>query len=364
MIPEDKRYMALAISLGQRGLGKCWPNPSVGCVIVKNGRIVGRGRTANGGAPHAETEALAQAGANARGATVYVSLEPCAHQGRTPPCANVLVNAGVSRVVIGASDPNPQVNGQGTAILRDAGIKVTEGVLQSKAIDLHSGFITRITQGRPSVTLKLANSFDGRIATATGESQWITGAEARHKVHGMRANHDAVMVGGGTARADDPSLNVRGMGSVSQPVRVVLSRALDLPLGGNLAKTANEIPVWIFHSRDAPLELRTAWEQLGAILIECRTVGQKLDVVSVLQALGDKGLTRIFCEGGGALAASLLSADLVDELVGFTAGLALGAEGQPSIGPMEMRRLVEAKRFDLVETRPIGNDVMMRWRRA
>lgn len=364
MKPEDNRYMALAVSLGKRGLGKCWPNPSVGCVIVKNGRIVGRGRTADGGAPHAETEALGQAGLQAKGATAYVSLEPCAHHGRTPPCANALVDAEISRVVIGASDPNPQVDGQGVAILRDAGIEVTEGVLQFEAENLHSGFFKRISQGRPSVTLKLANSFDGRIATASGESQWITGPDARRLVHGMRANHDAVMIGGGTARADDPSLNVRGMGAVSQPVRVVVSRKLDLPLSGNLAKTAADIPLWICHGRDAPIELRTVWEQLGATLIECRTAGQNVDVVSVLNALGGKGLNRIFCEGGGSLAASLLSTDMVDELIGFTAGLALGAEGLPAVGSMGFHRLAEAKRFDLVDTKPIGNDVVMRWRRA
>ena len=355
--------MALAISLGQRGLGRCWPNPSVGCVIVKDGRIVGRGRTADGGAPHAETEALKQAGSLASEATAYVSLEPCAHQGRTPPCANSLVAAGVSRVVVGASDPNPQVNGQGVAILRNAGIEVTEGVLRQEAEQLHQGFFKRISIGRPFVTLKLANSFDGRIATASGESKWITGPEARRLVHGMRANHDAVMVGGGTARADDPSLNVRDLGDVPQPVRVVISRKLDIPLSGKLAHTAADIPVWMCHGPDAPQELRDAWTGLGAKLLECRLGGQQVDPTSALEALGQQGLTRVFCEGGGTLAASLLSADLVDELIGFTAGLAIGAEGQPSIGAMGFYRLAEASRFRLLETRAVGNDTVTRWSR-
>lgn len=355
--------MALAISLGRRGLGQCWPNPSVGCVIVKDGRVVGRARTAIGGAPHAEPQALAQAGNHAKGATAYVSLEPCAHFGRTPPCANALVDAGIARVVIGSSDPNPQVNGQGVAILRKAGIEVTTGVLQDQADALHAGFFKRITQGRPWLTLKLANSFDGRIATATGESQWITGPEARHMVHAMRASHDAVLVGGGTARADDPSLTVRGFGNVPQPVRVVASRRLDIPLSSKLSTTAKDIPVWVCHGPDASRDLCHAWEGLGAKLLPCDVTSGRLDPSSILSVLGQAGLTRVFCEGGGAFAASLLQAGVVDQIVGFTAGIAIGAEGLPSIGAMGLDRLGAAHRFTLVETRAIGGDVLHRWLR-
>ena len=363
MTAQDNRFMALALMLGQRGLGQCWPNPSVGCVITRGGRIVGRGRTALGGAPHAETQALAQAGGQARGATAYVTLEPCAHHGRTPPCARALVDAGVARVVIGSSDPNPQVNGQGIAILRDAGIETVTGVMQDRADALHAGFFHRITKGRPWLTLKLANSFDGRIATATGESKWITGAEARRLVHAMRARHDAVMVGGGTARADDPSLTVRDMGNVPQPVRVVASRRLDLPLSGNLARSAQDVPVWICHGPDASDDLRRAWEGLGAKLVPCAENAGRLDPVSILQSLGQAGLTRVFCEGGGAFAAALLQADLVDEIIGFTAGLAIGAEGMPSIGALGLDRLSKAPRYTLMETRSVGADVMHRWQR-
>ena len=359
----DSRFMAQAISLGKRGLGQCWPNPSVGCVIVKDGRIVGRGRTASGGAPHAETEALLMAGDAARGATAYVSLEPCAHFGRTPPCANALVDAGVARVVIGASDPNPQVNGQGVQILRDTGIEVATAVLEAEAKALHAGFFKRITEGRPEITLKLANSFDGRIATATGESQWITGPEARRLVHAMRMSHDAVMVGGGTARADDPSLTVRDMGEVRQPVRVVISRKLDLPTDSKLGQTARDIPVWICHGPDAEEARMQEWTALGAVLIECPLSGRHVDMDAALQDLGAAGLNRIFCEGGGSLASSLLSADLVDNLVGFTAGVGLGAEGQPSIGAMGVDALSQAPSFKLVEARPIGGDVLHRWSR-
>lgn len=360
----DKRFMALAISLGQRGLGQCWPNPSVGCVIVKSGRIVGRGRTAAGGAPHAETEALKQAGERAKGATAYVSLEPCAHHGRTPPCANALVDAGISRVVIGSRDPNPQVNGQGIEILERAGISVTTGVLEKEADALHAGFFLQITEGRPWVTLKLANSFDGRIATATGESQWITGPEARRMVHAMRLCHDAVMVGGGTARDDDPSLTVRGMGDVHQPVRVVASRLLDLPLSGKLAQSAKDVPLWLCHAANAPSELKSAWDGLGAKLLECDSQSGRLSPSSILTALGQQGLTRVFCEGGGSFAASLLKADLIDEIIGFTAGIAIGSEGRASIGAMGLTHLHEASRFKLSETRPVGHDILHRWTRT
>ena len=220
---DDRRYMALALSLGARGLGQVWPNPAVGCVIVKDGRIVGRGRTAPGGRPHAEPQALAQAGAAARGATVYVTLEPCAHFGKTPPCARALIEAGVSRVVSALEDPDPRVDGGGHEMLRAAGIAVETGVMADEARAAQIGFLTRITQGRPMVTLKLASSFDGRIATAAGESQWITGPGARRMVHAMRMSHDAVLVGGGTARADDPMLTVRGMGA-TRDVRDALER--------------------------------------------------------------------------------------------------------------------------------------------
>lgn len=364
MSDYDRRYMSQALALGRRGLGQCWPNPSVGCVIVKNGRIVGRGRTAPGGAPHAETEALRMAGTAARDADVYVTLEPCAHTGRTPPCAHALVAAGVRRVVIGAGDPNPQVNGQGIAILQAAGIAVTTGVCEDEAHALHHGFFTRIIQGRPALTLKLASSFDGRIATASGESQWITGPEARRWVHALRMRHDAVMVGGGTARADDPTLTVRGMGATHQPVRVVISRKLDLPTDSHLARTAGDISVWLIHGPDAPQERRAHWASLGAKLIECPLNGRTVDATAALQALGDQGLTSVFCEGGGALAASLLAADLVDDLIGFTAGLVLGAEGQPGIGAMGLDRLSQAPRFALHQTRQIGADVLHHWHRA
>lgn len=356
--------MALALSLGRRGQGSCWPNPAVGCVIVRDGRIVGRGWTQPGGRPHAEPVALAQAGEAACGATAYVSLEPCSHHGKTPPCSQTLIDAGVARVVCALQDSDPRVSGQGFDMLRAAGIEVTTGVLSSDAARDHAGFLLRTEQGRPLVTLKLANSFDGRIATATGESKWITGPEARRAVHAMRARHDAVLVGAGTARADDPSLTVRDMGVDRQPVRVVVSRHLDLPLMSQLARTARDVPVWLCHGAGADIERIKAWEGLGAKLIPCALHGVQVDAGDLLQQLGAAGLTRVFCEGGSALAASLLADDLVDELIGFTAGLAIGAEGLPSLGAMGLDRLAQAPRFQLAQTRPVGPDILHRWTRA
>ncbi|WP_298932692.1 bifunctional diaminohydroxyphosphoribosylaminopyrimidine deaminase/5-amino-6-(5-phosphoribosylamino)uracil reductase RibD [uncultured Ruegeria sp.] len=364
MSDTDKRFMALALSLGQRGQGRCWPNPAVGCVIVQDGRIVGRGWTQPGGRPHAETEALTQAGAAARGATAYVSLEPCAHHGKTPPCAEALIAAGVGRVVAALEDSDPRVAGQGFAMLRDAGIKVETGVLADQAALHLAGFFLKTEQGRPFVTLKLASSFDGRIATATGHSQWITGPISRRAVHAMRARHDAVMVGAGTARADDPSLTVRDVGATHQPVRVVVSRHMDLPLMGQLARTASEIPVWLCHGPHPDADRARAWEGLDARLIPCTLKDHHIDAVDVLQQLGHAGLTSVFCEGGAALAASLLAGDLVDELVGFTAGLTIGAEGLAAVGTLGLEKLDAAPRFELAETRAIGGDVFHRWRRS
>lgn len=355
--------MALALSLGRRGQGRCWPNPAVGCVIVKDGRIVGRGHTQPGGRPHAETEALAMAGDAARGATVFVTLEPCAHHGKTPPCAQALIDAGVARVVVAVEDSDGRVAGQGFQMLQGAGIQVDVGVLADEAGYDLEGFFLKTEQGRPFVTLKLATTLDGRIATATGESQWITGPEARRRVHMMRARHDAVMVGGGTARADDPSLTVRELGIDHQPVRVVVSRRLDLPLMSTLARTAKDVPVWLAHGPDADAKLVRTWEGLGAELLPCELQGVHVSPSSVLQSLGAKGLTRVFCEGGGALAASLLAADLVDELLVFSAGMAVGAEGLPAIGAMGLDRLAAAPRFALHNQERVGADLMSVWRR-
>lgn len=360
--------MAHALSLGARGMGSVWPNPAVGCVIVNAGRVVGRGWTGTGGRPHAEVRALEQAGTRAKGATVYVSLEPCAHHGKTGPCSEALIAAGVARVVTAVEDSDPRVAGRGHARLRASGIKVTTGVMEAEARAAHHGFFLRLGAGRPALTLKLASSFDGRIATATGESQWITGPAARRLVHAIRARHDAVLVGGGTARADDPTLTVRGLGERQQPVRIVASRHLNLPRQSRLTESIDQGPVWFVHDgatgaiSDAD---RADWKARGVSLMPADAgPGGQLDPLSLLETLGGAGLNRVFCEGGGALAASFLQAGLVDELLGFTAGLALGAEGRPSLGALGVEALAEAPRFQLVDVQRVGEDVLHRWCRA
>lgn len=360
---QDARFLDLAIRLGARGNGRTWPNPSVGCVIVRDGRILARAATAPGGRPHAETQALAQAGAQARGATVYVSLEPCAHVGETPSCASALVAAGVGRVVAAMEDPDPRTAGQGSARLKAAGIDVLSDAAPEAARTAHRGFCCRILQKRPYVTLKLAASLDGRIATATGESRWITGPEARRLVHGMRLRSDAVMVGAGTARADDPELSVRAFGAVAQPVRIIVSRHLDLPEEGRLAASARTSPLWLCHGADAPATRIDAWSERGARSLPVPIgSGRQVDLAGLLERLGQEGLGTVLCEGGGAFAASLLAADLVDELVTFSAGLALGAEGHPSLGAMGIDALAAAPRFDLEALARIGRDTMATWR--
>ncbi len=357
----DARFMALALSLGRRGMGRVWPNPAVGCVIVKDGQIVGRGWTADGGRPHAETVALAQAGAAAKGAVAYVTLEPCAHHGQTPPCAQALIDAQVARVVIATGDPDGRVAERGIAMLRDAGIAVETGVLEDQARRDHAGFLLRTTQRRPFLTLKLAGTLDGRIATGSGESQWITGPQARRAVHMIRARHDAVMVGAGTVRADDPSLTVRGLGVTRQPVRVVVSRAAKIPARGQLAKTAKTVPVWFCHGIGADM---TAWTEKGAMGLPCAITAGQVDPLNAMNALADQGISRVFCEGGAMLAASLLSADLVDELVVFTAGMVIGAEGIPSLAAMGIDRLATAPRYQLDRVASVGGDIMHHWVRT
>jgi diaminohydroxyphosphoribosylaminopyrimidine deaminase/5-amino-6-(5-phosphoribosylamino)uracil reductase len=359
---DDRRHMRHALGLGARGLGNTWPNPAVGSVIVQDSRIVGRGWTQPGGRPHAEPMALAQAGAAARGATAYVTLEPCAHHGQTPPCAEALIAAGVARVVTALHDPDPRVAGQGHALLLGAGIAVTEAVEAEAARAAHAGFLRRVLLGLPAVTLKLAMTLDGRIATASGESRWITGPEARRHVHALRLAHDAVLVGGGTARADDPDLSVRDLGAAHQPVRIVIDTRLTLSPDGRLGQSAGAQPVWLCHGPDAPQAACTAWLARGARLIRCAAaLDGRVEATDALRQLAAAGLTRILCEGGGQLAAALIRAGLVTDIVAYTAGKLIGAGGLAALGPLGLARLGDAPAFDLAETARLGADVMTRW---
>ncbi|MEM9394821.1 MAG: bifunctional diaminohydroxyphosphoribosylaminopyrimidine deaminase/5-amino-6-(5-phosphoribosylamino)uracil reductase RibD [Pseudomonadota bacterium] len=357
----DLRWMLVALTLGRRGQGNCWPNPAVGCVIVKSDRVIGRGWTQPGGRPHAEAMALAQAGAAARDATAYVTLEPCAHQGQTPPCAGALIDAGIARVVTAIEDPDPRVNGGGHAMLRAAGIQVDTGVCAAEAAWDHSGFLSRVRRGRPVITLKLAMSLDGKIATATGESKWITGPDARKMGHALRARHDAVLIGSGTARADDPTLTVRGLGAKAQPVRIVVSDGLDLPVPSNLTQTTSQAQLWVVHSAAANPERARVLEAAGARLFEVPEVEGTRDLNAVLAVLGEAGLNRIYCEGGGTLAASFLRSGLVDELAIFTAGFAIGAEGRAGVSELNLKGLTDAKRFHLLTQRAVGPDLFSHW---
>jgi diaminohydroxyphosphoribosylaminopyrimidine deaminase / 5-amino-6-(5-phosphoribosylamino)uracil reductase len=357
----DTEHMAHALRLAARGLGYTWPNPAVGCVIVRDGTIVGRGWTQPGGRPHAEIRALEQAGPRAAGATVYVTLEPCAHHGQTPPCAEALIAARVTRVVTALTDPDPRVSGKGHAMLRAAGIAVTEGVLTDQATRLNAGFLKRVTRGLPFVTLKLAATLDGRTATATGESRWITGPQARRKVHALRLAHDAVMVGSGTAVVDDPDLTIRDMGASRQPVRIVLDRTLKHSPQSRLGRTAKDSPIWLLHGPGVPDATCRAWRATGATLTSVREADGHLDLSDALQALAAKGITRILSEGGSTVAAALLKAGLVDELALFSGGALIGAEGHPALGPLHLAALADAPRPVLREMQQLGPDLYSLW---
>ena len=358
---SDEDHMSHALRLAARGIGSTWPNPSVGCIIVKDGLVLGRGTTQPGGRPHAERVALAQAGAAARGATAYVTLEPCAHHGQTPPCAAALIEAGIARTVTALTDPDPRVAGRGHAMLRTAGIAVTEGILAEEARRITAGFLKRFTQGLPFVTLKLAATLDGRIATASGESRWITGPQARAHVHMLRMTHDAVLVGSGTARADDPDLTVRGLGASRQPLRIVIDSRLSHSPASRLGRTARDHPVWLLHGSGAPAGARKDWAGTGARLIDCAENAGHLDLQAAFRRLAEEGLTRILCEGGGTLAARLVAGRLVDDLALYSAGCLIGADGTPALGPLGLAALKDAPRPTLTETRTLGPDLFSLW---
>jgi diaminohydroxyphosphoribosylaminopyrimidine deaminase / 5-amino-6-(5-phosphoribosylamino)uracil reductase len=357
--PEDIAHMRSALALARRGVGNTWPNPAVGCVVVNGGRVVGRAVTAPGGRPHAEPAALEVAGAAARGATAYVTLEPCCHWGRTPPCTDALMSAGVARVVIATRDPDPRVDGAGIARLRAAGISVDEGVLRAEADRVAAGFRLRVLEGRPLVTLKLASTLDGRIATQTGESRWITGEAARRAAHALRGRHDAVMVGVGTVLVDDPELTCRLPGYRPMPVvRVVADSHLRTPLTATLAATAKSVPTWVLIRDGSDRDRRRAFSEIGVRLIEVAGAEIGLDIRAALRALGAAGLTHVLVEGGAQLAASLLRADLVDRIAWFHAPAVMGGDAWPAVQAFGIEHLAAMPRFARVGDTPLGDDVL------
>ena len=362
----DPAHMRAALALARRGLGNSWPNPAVGCVIVKDGRVISRGWTQPSGRPHAEQLALQRAGAAAKGATAYVTLEPCSVPGRGPACADGLIAAGIARVVASVEDPFPRVAGTGFAKLRAAGIAVESGLCADEASEINAGFFTRVKHGRPLVTVKLATSLDGRIATASGESRWITGPAARQRAHLLRATHDAVLVGTGTALTDDPQLTCRLPGLENRsPVRIVIDRHLRLPISLGLVSEAGQTPTWVATLASADPARQAALAKAGVKIVTVKPGAEgDIDLADLLQRLGDEGLTRLLVEGGGRLAASLLRANLVDRLVWMRAPLAIGGDGLPAIAALDLAALAAAPRFTLLSSEVAGDDVIETYRRA
>jgi len=362
---EFETHMRAALALARRGLGETAPNPSVGCVIVQQGRVVGRGRTATGGRPHAEVAALQMAGAAARGATAYVTLEPCSFTGKTGPCTTALRDSGIARVIIGTRDPHPKVNGAGVARLREAGIEVVENILQKECASVISGFSMVVTEHRPLIRLKVASTLDGKIATSTKESQWLTGESSRRAAHAMRGRHDAVMAGVGTVLSDDPELTCRIEGFRTAPlVRIVVDSHLRTPLLSKLVRSAKEHPLWLLHRDGADPLRKRALEAAGVRLIELPASNAGVDLKAGMKELAKAGLTRILAEGGGTLAAGLLRANLVDRLAWFHAPGIIGGDGWPAAASFGVARLADMPRFVPVACERYGDDFLSTYRKA
>jgi diaminohydroxyphosphoribosylaminopyrimidine deaminase/5-amino-6-(5-phosphoribosylamino)uracil reductase len=368
--PEtDRRFMAAAIALGRRNNGRAWPNPSVGAIVVRPGAgpvVLARGTTAPGGRPHAEALALKAAGDAARGATVYVTLEPCAHHGRTPPCSEALVAAGVGRVVTALEDPDPRVAGRGHDHLRRHGIAVTTGVLAPEASRLHAGHLSRIRRGRPHVALKLAVSADGCIGRVGDGQVAISSPLSKAYAHGLRLEHDAIMVGVGTVLADDPELTCRLPGCESRsPIRIVIDGHARTPLAAKLVTSADAVPTWIFVAPDAPAERIHALGRAGvSVLVAERDGAGRVDLADVLFQLGRAGITSVVTEGGSTIARTLVETDLIDEAHIVEAPLEIGEGGVPALAGLPLRRLTDDPDFEIVTRRRLGPDRLVHvWRK-
>jgi diaminohydroxyphosphoribosylaminopyrimidine deaminase/5-amino-6-(5-phosphoribosylamino)uracil reductase len=358
----DRRYMAAALRLSRRNAGRTATNPSVGTIIVRDDgtgpMIVGTGVTAVGGRPHAETEALAEAGELARGATAYVTLEPCAHHGRTPPCANALVNAGIARVVGAASDPDPRVSGRGYAILRAAGVAVTEKVLAAEASDQLAGYLIRSMKKRPEVILKMALSADGKIGRSGAGQVTITGEISRRMVHMMRAEADAILIGIGTALEDDPALTVRLPGLENRsPARIVLDRALRLPPDAKLLSDIERVPLYLVVGPDVDAQKRAAFERLGVRFIGAEMDNGRIALPELLEDIAALGMTSVFVEGGAAIARSLLDDGLVDRIVLSQGAVEIGAAGIAA--PLDAAHIPAG--FRKLREMRFGDDSHMEW---
>jgi diaminohydroxyphosphoribosylaminopyrimidine deaminase/5-amino-6-(5-phosphoribosylamino)uracil reductase len=364
----DQRFMQLALTLGRRGQGRTWPNPAVGAVVVKDGVIMGRGWTQPGGRPHAEPVALQRAGAAARGATLYATLEPCSHVGKSPPCADAIIAAGIARVVSAIEDPNPEVAGQGHAKLRAAGIAVDTGLGAAEAARDHAGHFRRIRDRRPHVILKLAVSSDDKIAAAGHKPVAISGEAAKARVHLLRAQCDAILVGIGTVLADDPMLTCRLPGMEARsPVRVVLDRALRIPGTSRLVHSARETPLWVMTSSlsEAPAAMKLG--AAGAQVIRVATTSTPppgLDLLAVLHALSDKGITRLLVEGGARVASSFVSAGLVDEVWLLRGPDPVGGNGVPALEALPLTTITQSPDFRMRASESLQRDSLTIYERA
>jgi diaminohydroxyphosphoribosylaminopyrimidine deaminase / 5-amino-6-(5-phosphoribosylamino)uracil reductase len=348
----DHAHMARALQLAARGLCTTSPNPRVGCVVVKDGLVIGEGWHERAGTPHAEIHALKTAGDAARGATVYVTLEPCSHHGRTPPCAEALVNAGVARVVAAMTDPNPLVAGGGIAMLTLAGIQAEIGLLESEARALNPGFISRMTRQRPWVRLKTASTLDGKTALANGTSQWITGETARADVQHLRARACAILTGSGTVLADNPRMNVRDFDIGRQPLRVIVDSALRTPADAAI------LPALVACHHAEP-ETRAALEAADAEVIELPGADGRVDLAALLTLLAQRGVNELHVEAGAALNGALLKAGLVDEWVAYMAPMAVGDDARGLFAQPALISLADAARFRLADVRQLGSDLRL-----
>jgi diaminohydroxyphosphoribosylaminopyrimidine deaminase/5-amino-6-(5-phosphoribosylamino)uracil reductase len=366
---NDQDFMAMAFALGHRGLGHTWPNPSVGAVVVQDNDttgplVVGRGWTQPGGRPHAETEALRRAGAAARGGTLYVTLEPCSHHGKTPPCVDAIIAAGIARVVSAMDDPNPQVAGSGHWRLAEAGVTVEVGVGVDEARRAHAGHIRRMRDGRPHTILKIAVSADGKAGLAGRRPVAITGDAARDRVHGMRATSDAILTGIGTVIADDPMLTCRLPGMADRsPVRVVLDSRLRLPLGGKLVASARDVPVWVVTGEGAPQERERDMSTRGIEVLRVPSAQGGLDLGAVLNGLADRGITRLMVEAGPILSAAFVKADLADEAVVFQSPKAIGPSGIDALEGLSLQALAASSRLIATGTEMVGADTVTHFAR-
>src|ERR1700716_3153475 len=357
----DQRFMQLALTLGRRGQGRTWPNPAVGAVVVRDGVIIGRGWTQPGGRPHAEPEALKRAGEAARDATLYVTLEPCSHVGKSPPCTDAIIAAGIVRLVSAIEDPNPEVAGQGHARLRAAGISVDIGLGALEAARDHAGHFRRIRDKRPHVILKLAISSDDKIGAAGHRPVAISGEAAKTRAHLLRAQCDAILVGIGTVRADDPLLTCRLPGMEARsPVRVVLDRALRIPGTSRLVHSARETPLWVMTSNlsEAPAAMKLGAAGAQVIRVAATTTPPGLDLAAVLHALSEKGITRLMVEGGARVASSFVAAGLVDEVLLLRGAESVGADGVPALDRLPLMSITESPAFKVRASESFDKDTL------